>query len=170
MDKEMKEYIEELEQKETILDKVKELANRVVTENAEKYNSKRQKEVDFSEWNLALEVLNIIEGDLKIMDKEELKKEDIEIAKEDLDFMCEGDYVTKEMEQSKNIILEYIQQLEGRLEKKTYKEWCKIFTEKSGMKILDNDGFRDIENFNETMEFTKDEFNRRLMICTLISV
>lgn len=61
MDKEMKEYIEELEQKETILDKVKELANRVVTENAEKYNSKRQKEVDFSEWNLASEVLNIIE-------------------------------------------------------------------------------------------------------------
>lgn len=104
------------------------------------------------------------------MDKEELKKEDIEIAKEDLNFMHEGDYITKEMEQSKNIILEYIQQLEERLEMKTYKEWCKIFTEKSGMKILDNDGFRDIENFNENMEFTRYEFNKRLMLCTLISV
>ena len=61
MDEEMKEYIKELEHKENTLDKIKELANRTVTENAEKYNSKRQKEVDFSEWNLALEVLNIIE-------------------------------------------------------------------------------------------------------------
>lgn len=104
------------------------------------------------------------------MDKEELKREDIEIAKEDLNFMHEGDYITKEMEQSKNIILEYIQQLESRLEKKTYKEWCKDFTEKSGMRILDNDGFRDIEDFNKNMEFTKDEFNKRLMLCTLISV
>ena len=66
MDKEMKEYIEELEQKETILDKVKELANKIATENAEKYNSENQKEVDFSEWNLALEILNIIEGEKKL--------------------------------------------------------------------------------------------------------
>ncbi len=161
----------ELKREGAILNKIKELANRIVTENAEKYNSKNnQKEVDFSEWNLASQILNIIEGDLKIMDKEELKKEDIEIAKEDLNFMHEGDYITKEMEQSKNIILEYIQQLEERLEMKTYKEWCKIFTEKSGMKILDNDGFRDIENFNENMEFTRYEFNKRLMLCTLISV
>lgn len=99
-----------------------------------------------------------------------MNKEEIEKAKEDLNFMYEGDYVTKEMELSKNIILEYIQQLECKLEKKTYKEWCKIFTEKSGMKILDNDGFRDIENFNENMEFTRYEFNKRLMLCTLISV
>ena len=45
------------------LDKVKELANKIATENAEKYNSENQKEVDFSEWNLALEILNIIEGE-----------------------------------------------------------------------------------------------------------
>ena len=63
MDKEMKEYIKELEHKENTLDKVKELANRIAIENAERYNSKSQKEVDFSEWNLALEILNIIEGD-----------------------------------------------------------------------------------------------------------
>lgn len=44
------------------LDKVKEFAAKIATENAEKYNSENQKEVDFSEWNLALEILNIIEG------------------------------------------------------------------------------------------------------------
>ena len=60
-------YIQILEQKESILDKVTDLATKIATkiatENAEKYNSKSQKEVDFSEWNLALEILNIIEGE-----------------------------------------------------------------------------------------------------------
>ena len=51
-----------LEQKESILDKVTEFVTKIATENAEKYNSENQKEVDFSEWNLALELLNIIEG------------------------------------------------------------------------------------------------------------
>ena len=59
------EYINCLEQKETILDKVTDFANKIATENAEKYNSKNQKEVDFSEWNVALEILNIIEGEKK---------------------------------------------------------------------------------------------------------
>ena len=55
----------ELEQKESILDKVTEFVTKIATENAEKYNSENQKEVDFSEWNLALEVLNIIEREKK---------------------------------------------------------------------------------------------------------
>ena len=57
--------IKKLEQKESILDKVTKFANKIATENAEKYNSENQKEVDFSEWNLALEILNIIEGEKK---------------------------------------------------------------------------------------------------------
>ena len=61
----LKKYIEHLEQKESILDKVTKFANKIATENAEKYNSENQKEVDFSEWNLALEILNIIEGEKK---------------------------------------------------------------------------------------------------------
>ena len=61
----LKKYIQELEQKESILDKVIEFATKIVTENAEKYNSENQKEADFSEWNLALEILNIIEGEKK---------------------------------------------------------------------------------------------------------
>lgn len=55
-------------------------------------------------------------------------------------------------------------------EKQTYKEWCDLLQLNEGIKILDNDGFRDIENFSEDMEFTREEFNRRLMICTLISI
>ena len=47
------------------LDKVTDLLTRIATENAKNYNSENQKEVDFSEWNLALEILNIIEGDEK---------------------------------------------------------------------------------------------------------
>ena len=61
----LRKYIKELEQKESILDKVTDLATKIATENAEKYNSENQKEVDFSEWNLALEILNIIEGEKK---------------------------------------------------------------------------------------------------------
>lgn len=61
----LRKYIKELEQKEFILDKVTKFANKIATENAEKYNSENQKEVDFSEWNLALEILNIIEGEKK---------------------------------------------------------------------------------------------------------
>ena len=61
----LRKYINELEQKESILDKVTKFANKIATENAEKYNSENQKEVDFSEWNLALEILNIIEGEKK---------------------------------------------------------------------------------------------------------
>ena len=56
----LRKYINELEQKESILDKITDLVTKIATENAEKYNSKNQKEVDFSEWDLALEILNII--------------------------------------------------------------------------------------------------------------
>ncbi len=55
-------------------------------------------------------------------------------------------------------------------EKHTYKEWCELLAINEGIRILDNDGFRNIENFNENMEFTKKEFNKRLMTCTLISI
>lgn len=53
----------ELTEKESILDKIKDFVTKISTENAKKYNSENQKEVDFSEWNLALEILNIIEGE-----------------------------------------------------------------------------------------------------------
>ena len=44
-----------------------------------------------------------------------MNKQQIEKAKEDFDFFYEGDYITREMEQSKDIILEYIRQLESKL-------------------------------------------------------
>lgn len=63
--KRLKKYIEELEQKESILDKVTEFTTKIVQKNAEKYNSKNQREVNFSNWSLAQEILNIIEGEKK---------------------------------------------------------------------------------------------------------
>lgn len=58
-------YINKLEQKSETLDKAKEFVTKISTENAEKYNSIKQKEVDFSEWNLADGILNILEGEKK---------------------------------------------------------------------------------------------------------
>lgn len=61
----LEKYMNELEQKSETLDKAKEFVTKISTENAEKYNSIKQKEVDFSEWNLADGILNIIEGGKK---------------------------------------------------------------------------------------------------------
>lgn len=44
-----------------------------------------------------------------------LSKEEIEKAKEDYKFFNEGDYITKEMSDSKNVLLEYIEQLETKI-------------------------------------------------------
>ena len=52
---------------------------------------------------------------------------------------------------------------------KTYKGWCRELEEKEHIKILDEDGFRNIKNFNENMKFTKQEFAKRLANCTIIS-
>lgn len=46
-----------------------------------------------------------------------LSKEEIEKAKEDFKFFNEGDYITKEMSDSKNVLLEYIDQLESYKQK-----------------------------------------------------
>ena len=54
-------YIKELEQKESILDKITEFATKIAIKNSEKYNSENPKEVDFSEWAIASIILNIIE-------------------------------------------------------------------------------------------------------------
>lgn len=52
----------------------------------------------------------------------------------------------------------------------TDKNWCDLLRINEGIEILDADRFRDIENFSEDMEFTREEFNKRLMICTVIGV
>lgn len=51
---------------------------------------------------------------------------------------------------------------------KSYKKWCKELEKKEHIKILDPDGFRNIKNFNEDMKFTKEQFRKRLMYCTII--
>ena len=46
-----------------------------------------------------------------------LSKEEIEKAKEDFKFFNEGDYITKEMSDSKNVLFEHIWQLESDKQK-----------------------------------------------------
>lgn len=53
--------------------------------------------------------------------------------------------------------------VEKELEVKTYEEWAKELYEKEGIEILDPDGFRN--NPQET--YTKEEFNKRLLTCTI---
>ena len=48
-----------------------------------------------------------------------MKKEAIEKAKSELRFFNEGDYITREMSKCKEILEEYIEQLENKLEKVT---------------------------------------------------
>ena len=53
----MLEYIDQLESREQkLIEKLEEINTR----NVELYNSPKQKEVDFSEWNLAQELLEIL--------------------------------------------------------------------------------------------------------------
>jgi len=46
---------------------------------------------------------------------------------------------------------------------KTYEEWAKELKEKEGIEILDPDGFRN----DPQKYYTKEEFNKRLMVCTI---
>ena len=48
-----------------------------------------------------------------------MKKEEIEKAKSELRFFNEGDYITRDMSECKEILEEYIEYLENKLEKAT---------------------------------------------------
>ena len=50
-----------------------------------------------------------------------MNKEEIEKAKEDLSFVHEGDYITRSMSNSKDILEEYIKQLEKDKEEAYWK-------------------------------------------------
>lgn len=56
-----------------------------------------------------------------------MNKEEIEKAKEDLSFMNEGDYITRETSNSKDILIKYIESLE--LINETWQVSNKIFRE-----------------------------------------
>ena len=62
---------------------------------------------------------------------------EIEKAKEDLQFFNEGDYITKEMEQSADVLEEYIKQLEFNIEasKKEHKYDLAMIDEVKGVAV-----------------------------------
>ena len=57
-----------------------------------------------------------------------MNKEEIEKAKEDLTFMNEGDYITREMSNSKDVLIKYIESLE--LINETWQVSNEMFTER----------------------------------------
>ena len=58
-------YISKAEQLETEKQNLIEKLEEIVNKNAELYNSRNQKEVDFSEWQLAEEILSYMKGEEK---------------------------------------------------------------------------------------------------------
>lgn len=97
--------------------------------------------------------------DLKIKYKAERIHRELEniALQRIIDLVKENDRLLQQKRQEDTLII------------KTYKEWCKELKEKEHIKILDEDGFRNIKNFNENMKFTKQEFAKRLAYCTIIS-
>lgn len=75
-----------------------------------------------------------------------LSKEEIEKAKEDFKFFNEGDYITKEMSDSKNVLLNYIDQIESDKQKLIEKleeaidftKTSKDSTSKAKIEVLEN--------------------------------
>ena len=79
-----------------------------------------------------------------------LSKEEIEKAKEDFNFFNEGDYITKEMSNSKDILLEYIDQIE--IDKQKLIEW------------LEEDNKKDkhtVQVYEEMYRNTTEEFYKK---------
>lgn len=76
---------------------------------------------------------------------------EIEKAKEDLSFMNEGDYITKEMEQSADVLEEYIKQLEFNIEasKKEHEYDLKMIDEVKGVAVK---LYRKIDELKEEIE------------------
>lgn len=73
------------------------------------------------------------------------------------------------VKENERLLAKKRQKYQDNISYKTYKEWCKELEEKESIRILDPDGFRNIRNFNENMKFTKEQFSKRLMYCTIIS-
>ena len=78
-----------------------------------------------------------------------MNKEEIEKAKEELQFFNEGDYITKEMEHSARVLEGYIKELENEIE--MYKD----FKEIANMKMGDRNVISAIKNY-KTLDKAKD--------------
>lgn len=86
---------------------------------------------------------------------------EIEKAKEDLSFMNEGDYVTKEMEHSARVLEEYIKELENEktiLDKVTYKLKEDILKTKEEIKYWE-------KRYRNAKESNKKSFYRQINRC-----
>jgi len=84
-----------------------------------------------------------------------MNKEEIEKAKEELQFFNEGDYITKEMEHSARVLEGYIKELENEIE--MYKD----FKEIANMKMGDRNVIRAIKNY-KTLDKVTEECRKQM--------
>lgn len=77
-----------------------------------------------------------------------MNKEEIEKAKEDLSFMNEGDYITREMANSKEILIKYIKSLE------IINETYQVINELSEREI------KELEQKTETLDKVTDKLKK----------
>ena len=83
------------------------------------------------------ELLNKVKETPDNIIEEAIDKTSIDLAKEDLFFMNEGDYVTKEMEHSARVLEKYTEQLESNIEasEKEHKHDLKMIDEVKGVAV-----------------------------------
>lgn len=79
-----------------------------------------------------------------------MNKEEIEKAKEDLSFMNEGDYITREMANSKEILIKYIKSLE------IINETYQVINELSEREI------KELEQKTETLDKVTEECRKQM--------
>lgn len=91
--------------------------------------------------------------------EEAIDKTSIDLAKEDLSFMNEGDYITKEMEQSADVLEEYIKQLEFNIEasKKEHKYDVAMIDEVKGVAVK---LYRILNKVTDKLKEDTQKFNR----------
>lgn len=97
------------------------------------------------------ELLNKVKETPDNIIEEAIDKTSIDLAKEDLFFMNEGDYVTKEMEHSARVLEKYTEQLESNIEasEKEHKHDLKMIDEVKGDAVK---LYRKIDKLKEEIE------------------
>ena len=105
-----------------------------------------------------------------------MNKEEIEKAKEDLNFFDEGDYITKDMEHSADVLEEYIQNLEQenkqqKEELEMYKDFKEIANTKIGdanpLKVLEVNKMldRQCKRLKSVLDKVTDKLKEKLLLC-----
>ena len=93
-----------------------------------------------------------------------LSEEEIEKAKENLTFFNEGDYITREMDRSADVIEEYVSRLESKVKAKEMEHEYDVnmIDEVKGEAVKLYEKIRQLEQENKTLTHTKKSYKGML--------